>query len=73
MYPELFKLMGCANMTHKELAEIIGISQQAASLKIRGKTEFKRSEMQKIKAYFQKDHTGITMDQIFTMDIFLPQ
>jgi predicted transcriptional regulator len=73
MYPELIKLMGCTGMKHKALAKIIGVSQQAASKKIKGETEFKRSEMQKIKAHFQKDFPEITMDQIFTKDIFLPQ
>ena len=73
MYPELLKLMGYKNMKHKDLAKIIGVSQQAASKKIRGETEFKRSEMQKIKAFFQKDFPEITMEQIFTTEIFLPQ
>lgn len=77
MYPELLKLMGYKSMKHKDLAKIIGVSQQAASKKIKGETEFKRSEMQKIKAYFRKEFpdefSGITMEQIFTTDIFLPK
>lgn len=73
MYPELLKLMGYKNMKHKDLAKIIGVSQQAASRKLKGEADFKRSEMQKIKAFFQNDFPGITMDQIFTTEIFLPQ
>jgi predicted transcriptional regulator len=72
MYPELLKLMGCKRMKHKELAKIIGVSQQATSKKIRGETEFRRSEMQKIRDYFKEYYPTITMDQIFTNDIFLP-
>ena len=74
MYPELIKLMKCTTpkLTDKSLAKIIGVSQQATSKKLKGETEFKRSEMQKVKEYFQKDFPGITMDQIFTKDIFLP-
>lgn len=65
--------MGYKNMKHKDLAKIIGVSQQAASRKLKGEADFKRSEMQKIKAFFQNDFPGITMDQIFTTEIFLPQ
>jgi len=71
MYPELVKLMAYRNMKHKDIANILGISQQAASLKLKCKTEFKRSEMQKVKEYFKKHYPDITMDQIFTQDIFL--
>jgi predicted transcriptional regulator len=71
MYPELIKLMSVNNMKHKEFGKILGISQQAASKKIKGETDFKRGEMQKIKEYFSSKYPGITMDQIFTKDIFL--
>ena len=71
MYPELAKLMAYRNMKHKDLASILSISQQAASLKLKGKTEFRRSEMQKIKEFFKEFYPEITMDQIFTRDIFL--
>jgi predicted transcriptional regulator len=71
MYPELAKLMAFRSMKHKDIATILNISQQAMSLKLKGKTEFRRSEMQAIKEYFQKFYPGITMDQIFTRDIFL--
>jgi predicted transcriptional regulator len=71
MYPELAKLMAYRNMKHKDIASILGISQQAISKKLKGETEFRYSEMQKIKEYFKKDYPDITMDQIFTRDIFL--
>ena len=71
MYPELIKLMAYKNMKHKDLAAILGISQQATSKKIKGETEFRHPEMKKIKEYFRKDYPQITMDQIFTQDIFL--
>jgi DNA-binding XRE family transcriptional regulator len=71
MFPELAKLMAIDGMKHKDLARIIGITQQAASKKIKGESEFKRSEMQKVKLYFCKKYPSITMDQIFTEDIFL--
>jgi predicted transcriptional regulator len=71
MYPELAKLMAFRNMKHKEIASILGISQQATSKKLKGDTEFRYSEMQKIKEYFRKYYPEITMDQIFTRDIFL--
>lgn len=71
MYPELIKLMAYEGLKHKDLAKIINVTQQATSKKIKGETEFKRSEMQKIKEYFKKHFPEITMDQIFTRDIFL--
>lgn len=72
MYPELMKLMSIEQMKHWQLGKLLGISQQAASKKISGKHEFKRSEMQKIKEHFATKYPTITMDQIFTKDIFLP-
>jgi predicted transcriptional regulator len=71
VYPELIKLMAYMNMKHKDLGAILGISQQATSKKIKGESDFKRGEMQKIKEYFKKTFPEITMDQIFTKDIFL--
>lgn len=73
MYPELIKLMAYKSMKHKDIATILGISQQATSKKIKGETEFRRSEMKKIKEYFRQYYPEITMDQIFTQDIFLSQ
>jgi len=63
--------MAYMNMKHKDLGAILGISQQATSKKIKGESDFKRGEMQKIKEYFKKTFPEITMDQIFTKDIFL--
>ena len=71
MYPELIKLMAYTDMKHKDLAKVIGVSQQATSKKIKGEAEFRGSEMQKIKAHFKSKFPDITMDQIFTKDIFL--
>jgi predicted transcriptional regulator len=71
MYPELVKLMAYTDMKHKDLAKIIGVSQQATSKKIKGESDFKGSEMQKIKEHFKAKFPDITMDQIFTKDIFL--
>jgi predicted transcriptional regulator len=71
MYPELAKLMAFKNMKHKDIASILGISQQATSKKLKGETEFRYSEMQKIKEYFKEDYPDITMDQIFIKKIFL--
>ena len=71
MYPELIKLMSVEHMKHKHLGSLLGISQQSASKKIKGESDFKRGEMQKIKEHFSKKYPNITMDQIFTKDIFL--
>jgi predicted transcriptional regulator len=71
VYPELNKLMAYKGLKHKDIAKVLGISQQAMSKKIKGETEFKYSDMQKIKAFFQKDYPEITLEQIFTKDIFL--
>lgn len=73
MFPELFKLMAYENMKHKDLAAIIGATQQATSKKLKGETQFKRSEMQKTKEYFKKKYPDITMDLIFMTDIVLPR
>lgn len=72
---ELVKLMAITGMKNKELAKIIGVSQQAASKKIKGETEFKQSEMKLITGYFKKlqsedkqmfkNYPLVTMDLIF--------
>lgn len=71
MYPELIKLMKHKGMTHKDLGDIIGTSQQVASLRLRGVSDFRRSEMQRIKKYFEQFYPDVTMDRLFTTDIFL--
>lgn len=72
VYPELIKLMAIEGVNHKKFGQIIGTSQQAASKKLKGEYDFKRSEMQKAKEFFKQKYPSITMDQIFTKDIFLP-
>ena len=72
VYPELHKLMAYKNLMIKDIAWIMGITPQAASKKLLGQTEFKRSEMQKIREYFKELFPDITMDQIFEVNIFLP-
>ena len=72
MYPELFKLMAIDGISHKKFGQIIGVTQQAASKKLKGEYDFKCSEMQKVKEYFKQKYPDITMDQIFTKEIFLP-
>lgn len=71
VFPELHKLMAYKNMTVKDLAWVMGVTPQAASKKLTGQTEFKRSDMQKIKAHFMDLFPDITMDQIFEVNIFL--
>lgn len=39
-------------ITQKELAEIIGISEQSMNLKLKGKRQFKANEIGKIARYF---------------------
>jgi DNA-binding XRE family transcriptional regulator len=73
MFPELIKLMAIKKMYQSDLAKVLGISQQALSLKMIGESEFKRNEMIKIKEYFSDVCPNITMDQIFEANIFLPQ
>ncbi len=65
VFPEIAKLMACNRMTHKDIAAIIETSQQAATKKLNGESEFKLSEMNKLKAYFGKIVPGITMDKLF--------
>jgi len=73
MFPELAKLMAYKRISQTYLAKVIGITQQALSKKLIGKSEFKRSEMIKVKEYFSDICPGITMEQLFTKDIFLPK
>jgi predicted transcriptional regulator len=72
IFPKLAGLMAVNKMSHKQLSKIIGCSQQAASKKLDGKIEFKRSEMQKIKRYFQSIDPNVTVDELFEEYIFLP-
>lgn len=72
MYPELIKLMAIEGISHKKIGKIMDVSQQAASKKLKGEYDFKCNEMRKIKEYFRQKYPTITMDQIFTKEIFLP-
>ena len=47
----LKRLLSEKNLTNKELAEFLEISQRAVSLKINEKTDFTLTEMRKIKKY----------------------
>lgn len=53
------------NVTIKELSHFLGISERQTSLKIKGKAEFKCSEMFKIATLFKK-----TVDEIFLPSMY---
>jgi hypothetical protein len=74
IFPELAKLMAIKQLSHKAVGAIIDCKQQAATKKLNGETEFKRSEMNKLKSYFQKEFPAlnITLENLFKEDIFLP-
>jgi DNA-binding Xre family transcriptional regulator len=71
MFPELAKLMAYKHINQKGLAKILGISWQAVSKKLSGKTDFKRREMIAIKKYFLDICPNLTIDTLFREDIFL--
>lgn len=71
IYPEIAKCMACKQLNQKDLADLLGISQQAISQKLKGKTEFRRSEMVVLREDFKEVYPEITMDKLF--QIFLPQ
>jgi predicted transcriptional regulator len=73
MYPELIKLMAIEGINHKKLGQIMGVTQQAASKKLKGEYDFKCNEMRKIKEHFKQKYPNITMDQIFTKEFFYLQ
>lgn len=52
--------------TQKDLAEVIGISLQTFNLKLNGKSEFTRDEIQKIKVRYNL--TAEEIDEIFFAD-----
>lgn len=62
MQEKLIILMKERNVTNKKLADIIGVSEKQLGYKIKGKSDFKSSEMFKIADYFK-----VNID-----DIFLP-
>lgn len=76
---ELRKLLAITGTKHKDLAKVIGVSQQATSKKIKGEAEFKQTEMILITEYFkklqtensylQKNYPPVTMDLLFYEEI----
>ena len=71
MYPILRTLMSCKSMKQKDLAKLLCITPQAVSKKMSGATDFKRSEMQKIRDHFKDIYPEVKMDDIFGENIFL--
>ncbi len=67
IYPEIAKMMAIKKMNQTDLAKIIGVTQQAASKKLKGTTDFKRGEMIAIKEYFEDIDPNITMDSLFSI------
>ena len=64
MFPNLSAELARRQMTIKSLSQETGINYETLKLKMRGKTEFNRIEMQKIKAVF----SACTMDYLFASD-----
>lgn len=64
MFPNLSAELARRQMTIKSLSQETGINYETLKLKMRGKTEFLRIEMQKIKAVFP----ACSMDYLFTSD-----
>lgn len=64
MFPNLSAEIARNNMSLKSLSNQTGISYEALKLKMRGKTEFRLAEMQKIKEVFPT----CSMDYLFESD-----
>lgn len=64
MFPNLAAEIARNKMSLKSLAHETGISYEALKLKMRGKTEFRLAEMQKIKEIFPT----CSMDYLFESD-----
>ena len=64
MFPNLAAEIARNKMSLKSLAQETGIGYEALKLKVRGKTEFRLAEMQKIKEIFPT----CTMDYLFESD-----
>ena len=62
MFPNLNAEMGRAKLTIKSLSEVSDINYESLKLKLRGVTEFKRSEMLSIKKNAFPDKT---LDYLF--------
>lgn len=65
IFPEVAKFMACKSTTHKELAKVIGITQQAITKKLNGESEFKLSELKKIQNYFSDIAPNMKIDDMF--------
>lgn len=60
MQEKLIILMQKGHITQQALADILGITKKQISYKLKGKSDFKCSEMFKIAKYFNKN-----IDEIF--------
>lgn len=62
------KLLGmrkAVGVTQSEIAEYLNIAQITFSRKESGKSEFKRTEMEKVTTFFKKYYPDITLEEIF--------
>lgn len=62
------KLLGmrkAVGVTQTEISNYLNISQTTFSKKELGKSEFKKTEMEKITAFFKKYYPNITLEEIF--------
>ena len=65
MQGKLILLMKENNVTNRELANKIGISEKQMGLKLKGETDFKSSEMFKISEIFQKSINEIFLPSMY--------
>lgn len=65
MQGKLILLMKEKNITNRELASKIGISEKQLGLKLKGETDFKSSEMFKISKIFHRN-----IDEIFLPSMY---
>lgn len=65
MQGKLILLMKEKNITNKELASKLGISEKQLGLKLKGTTDFKSSEMFKISKIFHRN-----IDEIFLPSMY---
>lgn len=65
MQGKLILLMKENNITNKELASKIGISEKQIGLKLKGETDFKSSEMFKISEFFHKNINEIFLPPMY--------
>lgn len=65
MQDKLILLMQKENVTTKRIAEVLNITEKQASYKIKGKSDFKCSEMFKIATYFNKSISEIFLEPMY--------